>query len=161
LSFSPEETSHRQSLPMKKIIIVLGVLVLAGGLGGLVLYKLFTVQVSLLAAYTRNFLVSLGSPAGTLTPQAHPAYQAVAAAAPAPARPTMGGDDWPSYNRTLTSERFSPLAQIDAANVHKMKVLCVYDTQRLTAFETGLIMVRGALIGTTEFDIFSINPETC
>jgi alcohol dehydrogenase (cytochrome c) len=31
----------------------------------------------------------------------------------------------------------------------------------LTAFETGLIMVEGALIGTTEFDIFSINPATC
>jgi alcohol dehydrogenase (cytochrome c) len=31
----------------------------------------------------------------------------------------------------------------------------------LTAFETGLIMVEGALIGTTEFDIFSINPSTC
>jgi alcohol dehydrogenase (cytochrome c) len=31
----------------------------------------------------------------------------------------------------------------------------------LTAFETGLIMVEGALIGTTEFDIFSIDPSTC
>jgi hypothetical protein len=27
--------------------------------------------------------------------------------------------------------------------------------------ETGLIMVEGALIGTTEFDIFSIDPSTC
>ena len=33
--------------------------------------------------------------------------------------------------------------------------------RRLTAFETGLIMVEGALIGTTEFDIFSIDPSTC
>ena len=30
-----------------------------------------------------------------------------------------------------------------------------------TAFESGLIMVNNALIGTTEFDIFSINPATC
>jgi alcohol dehydrogenase (cytochrome c) len=31
----------------------------------------------------------------------------------------------------------------------------------LTSFETGPIMVEGALIGTTEFDTFSINPSTC
>ena len=30
-----------------------------------------------------------------------------------------------------------------------------------TAFESGLIMVNNALIGTTEFEIFSINPATC
>ena len=29
------------------------------------------------------------------------------------------------------------------------------------AFESGLIMVDNALIGTTEFDIFSLNPATC
>jgi alcohol dehydrogenase (cytochrome c) len=40
-------------------------------------------------------------------------------------------------------------------------VLCTYDTKRYSAFETGLIMVEGALIGTTEFDIFSIDPATC
>jgi alcohol dehydrogenase (cytochrome c) len=40
-------------------------------------------------------------------------------------------------------------------------VLCTYDTHRYAAFETGLIMVEGALIGTTEFDIFSIDPATC
>jgi alcohol dehydrogenase (cytochrome c) len=40
-------------------------------------------------------------------------------------------------------------------------VLCTYDTGRFTSFETGLIMVQGSLIGTTEFDIFSVNPATC
>jgi hypothetical protein len=39
-------------------------------------------------------------------------------------------------------------------------VLCTYDTWRLTAFETGLIVVEGALIGTTESDI-SIDPVSC
>ena len=42
-----------------------------------------------------------------------------------------------------------------------MKVLCTYDTGVNTVFETGLIMVDGALIGTTEFDIFSLDPATC
>ena len=40
-------------------------------------------------------------------------------------------------------------------------MLCTYDTGRFTSFETGLIMAEGALIGTTEFDIFSIDPATC
>jgi alcohol dehydrogenase (cytochrome c) len=42
-----------------------------------------------------------------------------------------------------------------------LKVLCTYDTQQYTNFESGLIMVEGALIGTTEFDIFSLDPTTC
>jgi glucose dehydrogenase len=32
------------------------------------------------------------------------------------AKPT-GADDWPAYNRTYASERFSPLAQITSAKV--------------------------------------------
>ena len=69
--------------------------------------------------------------------------------------------DWPSYNRTLTSERFSHLHQIDTANVKDLKVLCTYDTKQITSFESGPIMVNGALIATTEFDIFSLDPATC
>ena len=69
--------------------------------------------------------------------------------------------DWPSYNRTLTSERYSPLSQINTKNVGKLKVLCTYDVGQFAAFESGLIMVDNALIGTTEFDIFSLNPATC
>src|SRR5579871_499270 len=37
--------------------------------------------------------------------------------------------DWPSYNRTLTSERYSPLSQIDTHSVSHLKVLCTYDTR--------------------------------
>ena len=40
-------------------------------------------------------------------------------------------------------------------------MLCTYDTKQYTNFESGLIMVKGALIGTTVFDIFSIDPTTC
>ena len=45
--------------------------------------------------------------------------------------------------------------------VGKLKVLCTYDTKQYTSFEAGLIVVNGALIGTTLTDIFSINPATC
>ena len=98
--------------------------------------------------------------AGAVATETNPNYKGAAAPAPA-APPSPAAADWPSYNKTLTSERFSDLSQINTKNVGKLKVLCTYDTWRLTSFETGLIMVEGALIGTTEFDIFSIDPSTC
>ncbi|MDB5461507.1 MAG: hypothetical protein JWO72_3248 [Caulobacteraceae bacterium] len=69
--------------------------------------------------------------------------------------------DWPSYNRTLTSERFSPLASIDTRNVGGLKIACTYDTGQITAFQSGLVEVHGALLATTEHDTFSIDPNTC
>jgi alcohol dehydrogenase (cytochrome c) len=108
----------------------------------------------------RGEILSLFAPLGAIATETNPNYKGAAAPAPA-APPSPAAADWPSYNKTLTSERFSDLSQINTKNVSKLKVLCTYDTWRLTAFETGLIMVDGALIGTTEFDIFSINPSTC
>jgi alcohol dehydrogenase (cytochrome c) len=108
----------------------------------------------------RGEILSLFAPLGEIATETNPNYKG--AAAPAPAAPSSpAATDWPSYNKTLTSERFSDLSQINTKNVAKLKVLCTYDTWRLTSFETGLIMVEGALIGTTEFDIFSIDPSTC
>jgi len=108
----------------------------------------------------RGAVLSLLAPVGAVATETNPNYKGAAAHAPAaPASPASA--DWPSYNKTLTSERFSDLSQINTKNVAKLKVLCSYDTWRLTAFETGPIMVEGALIGTTEFDIFSIDPSTC
>ena len=69
--------------------------------------------------------------------------------------------DWPSYNGTLTSERFAPLSAIDTANVAGLKVLCSYDTHEQSAFETGLIEVHGAIYGATYHDTFSIDANTC
>jgi alcohol dehydrogenase (cytochrome c) len=108
----------------------------------------------------RSEVLSLFAPPGAIATETNPNYKG--AATPAPAAPSSPvAADWPSYNKTPTSERFSDLSQINTKNVAGLKVLCTYDTGRLTAFETGLLMVEGALIGTTEFDIFSINPSTC
>ena len=71
------------------------------------------------------------------------------------------GKDWPSYNRTLTSERFAALDTIDTRNVQNLKELCTYDTGEQTGFQTGLVQVDGALFATTEHDTFSIDPDTC
>src|SRR5262249_36090144 len=97
-----------------------------------------------------------------LTTETNAAYKGAAPpAAAAGTAPAAAAGDWPSYNKTLTSERFSSLSQINTQNVAKLKVLGSYDTRQFTSFETGPIMVEGALIGRTEFDIFSLDPATC
>jgi alcohol dehydrogenase (cytochrome c) len=121
-----------------------------------------TVEASIAAALTRNYFLTLNAPAGTTNTETNPAYKE-AAAGPAPAGEAVNAaaGDWPSYNRTLASERFSPLSQINTKNVGKLRVLCTYDIGQFTAFESGLLMVNDALIGATEFDTFSLNPATC
>ena len=117
-----------------------------------------------------NYVRYLSAPAGTLTtelagsnePQAtasSPNSSALALAADK--TPGAAPDNWPSYNRTLTSNRYSPLTEINRTNVGAMKVLCTYDTGQYTGFTSGLIEVDGALIAVTEHDLFSIDPSDC
>lgn len=93
-----------------------------------------------------------------------PPAQATAGAASAAAALTPAADtiaDWPSYNNTLDSIRFSNLAEINTQNVKSLKVLCEYDTKETVSFQTSLVEVNGALYGTTEQDTFAIDPNTC
>jgi len=108
-----------------------------------------------------NYVRYLNAPRGTFETQINPSAPATATRPPLSATPAVLRDDWPSYNKTLSSNRFSPLAQINAENVRNLKVLCTYDTGGHSAFNTGPIMVDGALIATTGYDIFSIDPATC
>ena len=152
---------------MKRLPILLGAFVLVGLVAAGVLYTYWNKAVPI-AAMGINYLRYLSAPAGTITTEAAPSKDGGASplsAASTAARPetTPAADegDWPSYNKTLTSNRFSGLNQINRDNVGKLKVLCTYDTGQYTGFTTGLIEVNGALIGTTEYDIFSIDPANC
>jgi alcohol dehydrogenase (cytochrome c) len=116
------------------------------------------------ADLTINYALSFVAPPGTLMLETAPDAQDVAFSAAVPAatlKLTASSPDWPSYNRELTSLRYSPLDQINRDNVATLKVLCTYDTQQRGRFSTGPIIVDGTLIGTTERDIFSIDASTC
>lgn len=69
--------------------------------------------------------------------------------------------DWPSYNRTLTSERLAPQTEITRDNVGKLEVLCSYDVAQDISLQTGPIVVDGTLYGTTAADTFAIDAATC
>ncbi|MGB6636973.1 MAG: PQQ-binding-like beta-propeller repeat protein, partial [Bradyrhizobium sp.] len=117
-----------------------------------------------------NYVRFFDAPKGTLTteragssvaqdklqdPVHTPSAQAKAADA------ATSSKDWPSYNKTLTSERFSELDQITKDNARGLSVLCTYDTAQYTGFNSGLLEIQGALVFSTEYDIFSIDPNTC
>jgi len=152
---------------MKRLPVILGGVVAAGALVLALVLLNWNAAVQIVAMGI-NAVRYASAPAGTLTTELAsgptPATQAIfAPATPAPQDQTPGAtpDDWPSYNHTLTSNRFSGLTQINTANVGGLRVLCTYDTGQFTGFNSGLIEVNGALIAVTEYDIFSINPSNC
>ena len=134
----------------KKLFIIAGALIVIGAAAAGALYHAYPVQMTTYAGMTRNYFISLVAPAGTVSTESNGAYKGAKAVAPSPpaeaasAGPNAG--DWPSYNRTLTSERYSPLSQINTKNVGKLKVLCTYDVNRFAAFESGLIMVDSTML---------------
>jgi len=154
----------RRLTTRNKLLIIVCALLVAGAVAAGALYVYWDQAVPIVGMAI-NYYRSFSAPAGTTSTELAPGSSgvaAVAASAPAAtATPNAASGDWPSYNKTLTSERYSQLSQINTKNVGKLKVLCTYDTGQYTSFETGPIMVNGALIGTTEHDIFSIDPANC
>jgi PQQ-dependent dehydrogenase (methanol/ethanol family) len=90
-----------------------------------------------------------------------PAFAAAVGLLGGPAVVHAAFKDWPSYNNTLTSERYVNLDAIDTKNVAGLKVLCSFDTGEQMAFQTGLLVVDGALFATTEHDTISIDANNC
>src|SRR5215475_2558966 len=123
-------------------------------------------QTVLIGSTAINYVRYWSAPAGTLetevaaTGTTAQSPTSTASALPQ-AAPSGAAGDWPSYNKTLTSNRFSELNQINRTNAEKLKVLCTYDTGQYTGFNSGLLEVDGALIFVTAFDIFSIDASTC
>src|SRR6267378_4036274 len=94
-----------------------------------------------LAGMVINTFRSAHSPHGTLVVEPHEV-----------ATPSDAGS-WSSYNRTLTSERYSPLSQINTQNVRGLRVLCSYNTHLHENFNSSPIMVDGVFIGNALGDL--------
>ena len=133
------------SINKRRFFIIIGALIVIGAATGAVLYYAYPVQMDTIGGLTRNYIVSSTQP-GTITTELNAAYKAAEAvvassAADVPSASATAGD-WPSYNRTVTSDRYSPLSEINTKNVGQLKVLCTYDVGEYSAFETGLLMVE-------------------
>jgi alcohol dehydrogenase (cytochrome c) len=117
-----------------KVLLFIGALTVIGAVTGGALYYACPVQVSILAALTRNCIVTLSAPAGTTRTESNSAYKTASAAAAQPSSAASSqGADWPSYNKTRTSERFSPLSQINPKNAANLRV-CALTTSSSRTF---------------------------
>jgi alcohol dehydrogenase (cytochrome c) len=69
--------------------------------------------------------------------------------------------DWPSYNRTLSGDRYAPQTAVTPATVKSLQPLCHYDLSQQSSFQTGPLVIRGTLYVTTDFDTIAIDGATC
>jgi alcohol dehydrogenase (cytochrome c) len=103
-----------------KPLIITGALVVAVAIGAGVLYVYWDRAVPL-AGMAINYVRSWTAPPGTTTTEIAANSTAdtavVSSAAVALPLPQALVGDWPGYNRTLTSERYSQLSQINTKNV--------------------------------------------
>jgi alcohol dehydrogenase (cytochrome c) len=106
----------------KKVWIIIGALFIAGLVIAGILDLAFPVAMTTYGGMGLNYLKTLSTPAGTVSTEANPAYKAPDAATASasladPVWPNAAVGDWPSYNRTPSSQRFSPLNEISTKNV--------------------------------------------
>src|SRR4029077_4179377 len=69
--------------------------------------------------------------------------------------------DWPSYNRTLTSDRYAPLDQINRSNVARLKQLCVFDLAVDVSFQAGPIVIGRTMYVTADRETLASDALTC
>jgi alcohol dehydrogenase (cytochrome c) len=81
----------------------------------------------------------------------------VASAAP----PGAQAADWPAYNRTLAGDRYSPLAEVTAANVGQLTLRCAFTLPEVVSFQTGPLVVAGTMYFTTFEGSYAIDAATC
>lgn len=65
------------------------------------------------------------------------------------------------YNRGYDGTRFSPLAEITAANVATLAPACTFPLGTKANMQTGLVAVGGVLYFTTATDTYAIDASTC
>jgi PQQ-dependent dehydrogenase (methanol/ethanol family) len=70
-------------------------------------------------------------------------------------------DDWPSYNRDLAGNRYSPLAQIGVRNAAHLKRTCTLEFPEAGALQAGPLEIGGTLYVTTAHDSYAVDATTC
>ena len=108
---------------------------------------------TLLASLTAFALaVSACSPSPERLPVGAPAAPAAEAALDEP---------WPSYNRTLDGQRYSPLTQITTRNVTQLKPVCELVVGEEGGFQTGPVVVGDTMFLTTAHSTVAMNAANC
>lgn len=69
--------------------------------------------------------------------------------------------DWAWYGHDHTNQRYSPLAEINSANVNRLKLAWRYKTGKSATFQTSPIVIDGVMYITTPFnDVIALDAES-
>ena len=72
-----------------------------------------------------------------------------------------GSSDWPLYGRSFDNQRFSPLSQVHAGNVQKLRLAWRYQTGKFGSFQTSPIIRDGIMYLTTPYnDVVALHAGT-
>lgn len=75
-------------------------------------------------------------------------------------RPVTSQSDWPSYDGQYGANRYSPLRQIDAANVGRLVPKWIFPMDDTTPLQTSPIVFEGVMYATTANQCFALDPGT-
>ena len=76
-------------------------------------------------------------------------------------QPAPPGADWENYNNSLDGQRFSPLDQINAANVGGLAEVCRVRVAARGSLQSGLIVIADSMFVTTPTETLAVDPVTC
>lgn len=84
------------------------------------------------------------------------------AADPAPGQPggMVSSSEWPAYNGGYNATRFSPVTQINTGNVTSLTEVARFKLPETMAFESGPVLIDGALYVTTATNTYAIDART-
>lgn len=68
--------------------------------------------------------------------------------------------DWATYNGPLRGTRFSPLREINTANVSRLRPVARFDLGVTTSFQTGPVVIGGTMFLTTATRTYAIDGAT-
>ena len=69
--------------------------------------------------------------------------------------------DWPMYGGPLAGDRYSPLTQVTAANVGRLRQVCAFDAPDVVNFQSGIVAVNGVLYFTLFNNTYAVDGVTC
>jgi alcohol dehydrogenase (cytochrome c) len=77
------------------------------------------------------------------------------------AAPASAGSQWEGYNKSLDSQRYSPLTEINSTNAGTLVETCRVQVAKRGSFQSGLVVVDGTMFATTSTDTLALDPLTC
>jgi alcohol dehydrogenase (cytochrome c) len=69
--------------------------------------------------------------------------------------------DWPMFNRNYEGNRYSPLAQLTAANAAQLQAVCIFQTGATGAFQSSPVFYNGIGFITTAHEVQAFDGATC